>query len=146
MNVELSHLELWLIYGIAGFVVVVILRAFIYRTSFFGRALICFSAGLAIFSCLVWNSFDELIDTPDYFGSSKYDMHLLNNHEHTIRYYYWYAAITALALGSIINIIWLLLDKWKNHFVLPAQQAKIFSLSIMFGCLVVLFVASFILT
>ena len=146
MNVELSHPELWLRFGIAAFVVIIILRAFIFRTSFFGRALICFSAGLALFSILIWYNFDELITIPDYFGTSSYDMHLLTNREHTIRYYYWYSAVAALALGSVINIIWLLYEKGKNRYVVPLQQARIFSLSIMFGCVVILLVASLLLT
>lgn len=146
MNVELSHFELWLRFGIAAFVVTIIFRAFIFRTSFFGRALICFSAGLALFSFLVWFNFDDLIFIPDYFGGSKFDMHLLSDQEHTIRYYYWYSAIAALALGAAINFVWLIYEKGRRRFIVPQQQARIFSLSIMLGCGIVLLLANFILT
>jgi hypothetical protein len=146
MNVELAHYELWLQFGIAAFVVIIIFRAFIFRTSFFGRAMICFSAGLALFAVLVWLNFNELILIPDYFGTSDYDMHLLTDQEHTIRYYYWYSAAAALALGSVINILWLIKEKTKHRYILPPQQARIFSLSIVFGCAVILLVASLILT
>lgn len=146
MNVELSNHELWLIYGCIAFGVTIIFRAIIFRTSFFGRALICISAGLAIFAVLVWYSFDQLIIVLEYDGTNERDKHLLTDHETTIRYYYWYSAIAALALGSVINIFWLLYTKFKYHFVVPQQQARIFSLSIMFGCAVILLVASLLLT
>ncbi len=146
MNVELAHYELWLRFGIAAFLVIIIFRAFIFRTSFFGRAMICFSAGLALFAVLVWINFNELILIPDYYGTSDYDMHLLNDQEHTIRYYYWYSAAAALALGSVINILWLLKEKVRRRYIVPPQQARIFSLSMVFGCVVILLVASLILT
>ncbi len=146
MNVELSNIELWLRYGVAAFVITIIFRAFIFRTSFFGRAMVCFSAGLALFAVLVWYNFNDLIFIPDYFGSSDYDMHLLSNEEHTIRYYYWYSAAAALALGALTNILWLLKEKVMHRNIVPPQQARIFSLSMGFGCLVVLLVASLILT
>jgi len=146
MNVELSHHELWLIYGCVAFGITILLRAFIFRTSFFGRALICISAGLALFSILVWINFDEMINVLEYDGSSYYDMHLLTNQETTIRYYYWYSASAAMALGSAINILWLLKEKINRKYVVPRQQARIFSLSIMMGCVVILLIASFLLT
>ena len=146
MNVELSNYELWLRFGIASFVVIIIFRAFIFRTSFFGRAMICFSAGLALFAILVWLNFNDLIQIPDYFGTSNYDMHLLTDQEHTIRYYYWYSAAAALALGAVINILWLLKEKANHRYIVPPQQARIFSLSIVFGCVVILLIASLILT
>ncbi|MES2773131.1 MAG: hypothetical protein V4722_03050 [Bacteroidota bacterium] len=146
MNVELSHYELWLIYGCIAFGLTIILRAFVFRTSFFGRALICISAGLALFAVLVWYHFDQLIIVLEYDGTSHYDMHLLSDHETTIRYYYWYSAIAALALGAVINIFWLLYEKGIRGYVVPKQQARIFSLSIMFGCVVILLVASLLLT
>ncbi|MEO7308753.1 MAG: hypothetical protein ABIX01_00030 [Chitinophagaceae bacterium] len=146
MNVDLSNYEMWLKYGIAAFLLIVIFRAFIFRTSFFGRALICFSAGLALFAVLMWYNFDDLIRVLEYDGTNERDKHLLSNHETTIRYYYWYSAAAALALGALINFLWLLKEKLKFRYIAPLQQARIFSLSIMFGCVVVLLIASLVLT
>lgn len=147
MQIEFIHFELWSIFAGAGLLLMLIFRLFIFRTSFLGRALICFSAGFALFMLLIYFRFDDLFKVPDIWLTGAFKKtHILNDQEHTVTYYYWYLLVLALAIGSAINITWLLYDRWKYNWLDPQQQAKIFGLSISLACVVVMLIAAFFTT
>ena len=147
MQIEFTYPELWSIFAGAGLLLILIFRLVIFRTSFLGRALICFSAGLALFVLLVFFRFDDLFKVPDIWLTGAFQKtHILNDQEHTITYYYWYLPVLALAIGLAINIIWLLYDKWKYKWLNKQRQAKIFGLSLGLGCVLVMLIATFYIT
>lgn len=147
MQIEWIHPELWSIFAGAGVLLLLLFRLVIFRTSFLGRALICFSAGFALFILLVFFRFDNLFKVPDTWLTGAFQKtHILNDQEHTITYYYWYLLVLALAIGSSLNISWLLYDKWKYHWLDKQRQAKIFGLSLGLGCVLVMLIATFFTT
>lgn len=147
MEVELIHPELWSIYGAVALGLMLIFRVIIFKTSFLGRSLICFSAGLALFGLLIFFNFDSLFQVPETWHTGAFQTtHILNDQEYTISYYYWYLPVLALAIGATTNISWLLYDKWKYKWLNPQRQAKIFGLSIGMGCAIVMLIAVFYTT
>ena len=147
MDIRFIHPELWSIYAGSGLLLMLIFRLVVFKTSFLGRSLICFSAGLAQFAVLVFFNFDSLFEVPETWDIGAFQTtHILNDQEYTISYYYWYLPVLALAIGSFINIIWLLYSKWKYRWLEPQRQAKIFGLSIGIGCAVVMMIAVFYTT
>jgi hypothetical protein len=144
MQIEFIHPELWSIFAGAGLSLMLIFRLVIFKTSFLGRSLICFSAGLALFFVLIFFRFDDLFQVPEIWLTGAFKKtHILNDQEHTVTYYYWYLLVLALAIGSSINIIWLLYDKWRYKWLNSQQQAKIFGLSICLACMLVMLLAVF---
>ena len=143
MHVELTHPELWWIFGGIAFLVILLFRAIIFKISFLGRALLCFSAGFALFFILFCFNFTDLIAVPQYDSTGNFDTHILNDAEYTVRYYYWYMAAIALAIGWTITFIWMMYHKKSHRYIEIQAQGKIFSLSMMLGFLLVLLFASF---
>jgi|GEM_PF-5760863 len=143
MHVELTHLELWSILGAVAFLVILIFRSFIFRTSFLGRALLCFSAGFALFFILCCYYFNDLIGIPQYDSTGNFDTHILNDAEVTVRYYYWNLAAYALAIGWSFAFIGMMYHKRRFRYIEKEAQGKIFSLSLMLGFILVLLFTSF---
>ncbi len=147
MQIEFTHPELWSIFGGTGLLLMLLFRLVIFKTSFLGRALICFSAGLALFVLLVFFRFDDLFKVPAIWLMGAFQKtHILNDPEYTVTYYYWYLLVLALSIGSAINITWLLYNKWKYKWLDKQQQAKIFGLSLGLGCVLVMLIAAFYTT
>jgi hypothetical protein len=143
MQVALSHIDLWLKFAIAGLFAIILFRFLIFKHTFLGRALICFSAGLALFSVLCFFFFKQLIQVQEYDAAS---MQLLSDEEMQVRYYYWYLAAIAFALSSVINFVWLLNHKAKNRIIFKENQAKIVGVSFTLGFGLVLLVVMLLFT
>lgn len=144
-NIEFLDPERWLMIGGGAFLTMIVFRAFILRHYFRGRATICFTAGLALFSVLVWWNFDQLIDVPQLQTTGSYDTHILSTPEMTIHYYMWYAPVMAFAIGSVIDLFWLLVVMRHNHDISGAKQARIFGLSMGLSFVFVMLLTSFVL-